>query len=344
MKTVAVNDYSNNMVALTIDVPDHWESASSVNWYFQGAIGINLEIKVFDPNGPDRFWLRPSQKFDNVALPFMGQSPGSVPIMNGSQAIQNFVLPEYQRQYPGLRLTSVENIPISPARKAELEQTCLMMKMVNPNMNFLCDSATAFFEYTQNGMDISEAVNATCEGIDSQDPFTGGRFSNWTLTINSYRSRRKKSKDMSHEANALSGSIRLNPQWQRLRDDTINQSQRQQSQQQSQQAQHNNNMWKSQMEHQQKMFKMQQDTFNDINKTRQETFQNTQDSMSNINKNWTDVLRGKREVYDPYNNRYMDVDNNYHYTWMNEYGNVIQTDKSYYDPNREGDYGNWRQV
>lgn len=345
MKTIPVNDYANKMVALTIDVPDHWESASSINWYCQGTIGVNIEIKVFAPNGPDMFWLRPPQKFESALIPFIGLTPGSVPLMDASSAIHNFIVPEYQRQYTGLRLVAIENMPVPQARRPELEQSEMMLKMVNPNARLVYDSATAFFEYNQKGMAISESVSAVCEGIESQDLFTGGGFANWTLAISSYKSNRKTNREMISEADALLATLKLNPQWQKYRDDIINQSQRQHSAAQSQQANHNNDMWKSQMEHQNRMFKMQQDTFNETNRSMQNTFNQTRKSMSDVSGTWTDTLRGYREVYDPYNNRHVDVNNNYNYTWMDKYGNIIQTDKSYYDPNRdEGGYGDWRQV
>ncbi len=336
-KQVQLYDQMTKAAILTMEIPQSWESWSNVNWSMQDGASVSYEIKIWNPQGQEQFWLKPSRTFNEMSTPFFGTMSNSVPMMPPLQFFSSFILPDYQRQFPGLKILSSEDVQMSAQEQQQFNQKTAMLRQVNPYCECLNQTANVIAEYNLNGQIVNELLAITADGMVSANPFAG-RMGSWSTYMATYRNAKRPKPEMVKEFNALAGTIRRNQEWEKVTGDFISQSQKSRDDfiRRSQE---------SQSRHNSEMARMQQETFDYINNSRRQTFENQQRSSERTSHMWSETLRGVRTVYDPYYNRQVEINDKFNHTWMNNYGQIIQTDSHLYNPNSDSSLsGNWNEV
>lgn len=354
-----VIDQQHQGVAYSFQHPAGWQAESRLFWNFQHLhFPLVTFARAVSPNPPEMFEFLPSEQFTwtepNQGFQQPGQNQSGIitmPPMSGIDALARLIIPKYRGDRQGIRVVGVNPVP-------NLVQTINATEITRPD---LYDGATAKVEYVEQGREIEEEFY--CCHYQVPPIFgTGVAIYSWGLArLFCFRAERGQLEAARPAFWKIASSIRLNPQWQQLRDRVLQQLTgvaRQNTQagwdainagwdrldaaaQQSRQFMANNQAY---VDGQQR--RLETDWHLQPLNTQSQRPENTSHSQTDeytSHEAFVDSVREEESIYNP-NAPHNEKVSGYHdHIWTDQQGNVRATNDPNYDPNAGSDQ-NWTQA
>jgi len=329
------------LVASVFEYPAGWQARSDIAWNFQNVSFPMLSYaQVRHPQGVERLefwpteafcWIEPSaygfyQQGQNV----LGQTV--MPPMSAADAMTRWVVPRWRGNSHGLRIVGVSLIP-------------QLAQILNADLKGLPgEGAGVRIEYAEQGTLLEEEFYGiqVAQNVPYYGPMGAMTQINWFLTrVFSFRAEKGQVDSRREMFWRIARSVKLNPQWERLYAQIMQQLQAQFDQyiamgysqiqaagQMSRAISANNDAWLNAFEQQ-----------------RQAAWHSSHSSSGSSsesrspNEAFSEYIRGVETYDDPYYGE-SQQDYNYQYHWTDGFGNYQHSNDPFFNPNLDSNQ-NW---
>lgn len=347
-----VDQQHQGLVAYTFQHPSAWQAESRVVWNYQFTfVPLMTFGRAVNPNGLEMFEFLPSEQF-TWTEPNYGYQPGQnqggivhMPPMSGIDALVRLIIPKYRGNSQGIRIVGANPVPnlIQMINATEIKQTNLYQ------------GAMARIEYMEQGRAIEEEFYV-CHFQFPPMQGAGAVIHSWGLTrLFRFRAERGQLDASRKTFWQIAASVQLNPQWQQLCTQIMEQlagQARQNTQagwdainagwdrlrvagEQSRQFMANNQAY---VDRQQQ--RLQTDWHLQPLTTPSDNSSASQAGEYTSHEAFIDTMREEESIYNPNAPHNEKVNGHHDYIWTDQLGNVQATNDPNYDPNRNSNQ-NW---
>jgi hypothetical protein len=335
-------DQQHGVPVAAFEHPNGWQAQSYVEWNFQNhSLPVRMFARTFDPQSraliefypvEGFYWIDPNMGFQQI-----GQETGGMYLfqpMPAGDALVRWVIPKYRGQAMNVRIIGVSPLP-------QLEQMLNLPHnaQANPQGQPLRDGAYARIEYMENGTPIEEefyGLRAAYQGIPTYGAAGTLVQYNWGFErLYSFRAEKGRLEEMRNTFWSVVRSTRVNPAWEQLYAQVLQQMQQQFNQhiqagyeniaaasRLSQQISANNQAWLDNQQHQREA------SYHSDQMRRQQE----QQSGYTTNDAFGDYIMGRETYHDP-NNQYGTQHGYHNYVWTDSQGNYQYSDDANFNPN-----------
>lgn len=337
-----IADPQHRLVAVRFLHPASWQAQSQMQWNFQNyCLPVRIFARTFDPQTGAMMEFFPTEAFYWID-PYMGfQKPGQenggsvlMQPMSAADAMTRWVIPKYRGNAQNPRITAINSFPQLP-----------QVLKIPPANNGQHEGVSVKLEYSENGRTIEEefiGLKVAYQGIPSYGAAGTLLQYNWGFDrLFSFRAEKGQLDGLRDLFWSITRSVEVNPQWEQLYAQVIQQMQQQFNQylqagydsinaatQMSRQISAQNDAW-LQGQEQRRQSEWQSDQM------RRQSEQQSWGAYTNSDA-FGDMMMGRETYNDPYY-EYGSQHSGYHnYVWTDSQGSYQYSDDANFNPNIGG--------
>jgi hypothetical protein len=320
--------------AFRILMPSDWRFEGGVQWVMDNpAMPAVAAFRVTNPKGTEELEIFPNQMFfwtNNQMLlsmfPVGSRYFGSEvrPPVTPTDFIQNILIPRFRGDVSDLRIVEAKQLP-------ELARQLGAGRQTQPGVSTSADGGKVKIEYQRDGRRMEEEIYAVVESFTFPIQTMYGVVSNTNWVgdyVFSFRSEKGKLDASSKIFQTMVKSFQLNPQWF------------------SKYSQLTEYLIRNQIRQIQNIGQISRiisQTSNEISDMIMESYEERQAVYDRISTDFSQMIRGVEEYYDPIDERPMELPTGYTRGWTNGLGEYVLSDDPAFDPNI-GSNQNWQRM
>jgi len=320
-------DPTTKMEAFRLLIPKGWKAEGSITWSANPALPAVSHFRFFNPNGHEQFEIFPTQSYfwTNNRMFLTTNPPGTYRFgtlvaqpRNLSDAFSKTILPTFRNKVQDLKITERQAVP-------ELEKLAQ-----GPPVTGVIASAEGGkirVEYLQNGRQMEEEIYTAVSQfvIPMPDYF----ISYWYMDyIFAFKAAKGELDSQSRLFQTMAFSLQINPQWFAKVVNTKEQI---------------TQMMIQGIKAVGRMGSIIAQAGSDLRADQQSAWEQRQKAKDRLVNNFCDNIRGVQRYYDPFEEKQVELPNNYGYAWANNSGEYVVTDSPSYNPN-VGSNLHWEQI
>jgi len=315
-------------------IPSDWQFEGGVRWVMDNpAMPAVAAFRVTNPKGTEELEVFPNQMFfwtNNQMLlsmfPIGSRYFGSEvrPPVAPTDFLQNILIPRFRGNVANLRVVETKQLP-------ELARQLGAGMQSQPGVSTSADGGKVKIEYQRDGRWIEEVIYTVVESFTFpiQTMYGTVANTNWIGDyIFSFKSEKGKLDASSKIFQTMVNSFQLNPQWF------------------SKYSQLTEYLIRNQIQQIQTIGQISRiisQTSDEISDMIMKTYEDRQAAYDRISTDFSQMIRGVEEYYDPVDQKPIELPSGYNRAWTNGLGEYILSDDYSFNPNI-GSNQNWQSM
>jgi hypothetical protein len=320
-------DPTTQMEAFRLLIPKGWQATGAITWSANPALPAQSHFRIFNPNGHEQFEIFPTQSYfwTNNRMFLTTNPPGTYRFgtlvaqpVNLSAAFSNTILPAFRSKTQDLKI--IESKPVPELAK-------LAQGPPVAGVTASAEGGKIKVEYLQNGRQMEEEIYATVSQfvIPLPDYFINYWYMDYVFA---FKTAKGELDSQSRLFQTMAFSLQINPQWFAKVVNTKEQI---------------TQMMIQGIQAVGRMGSIIAQAGSELRADQQSAWEQRQKTKDRLVNNFCDNIRGVQRYYDPFEEKQVELPNNYGYAWANNSGEYVVTDSPSYNPN-VGSNLHWEQI